>query len=105
MSRFLTIPAPVAQWREHRFPKPGVGGSIPPGGTSRGGTRCFAAQGHVADAFSDPFGNVPRGNRLSEEPARGLRGGRLCWISAQENGAVRQPKQAAPHVDSVREGG
>jgi hypothetical protein len=31
----------VAQWIEHRFPKPGVGGSIPPGGTetvlARGG--------------------------------------------------------------------
>jgi hypothetical protein len=24
----------VAQWIEHRFPKPGVGGSIPPGGTT-----------------------------------------------------------------------
>jgi hypothetical protein len=38
MTQFcLTIsprPALVAQWIEHRFPKPGVGGSIPPGGTS-----------------------------------------------------------------------
>lgn len=24
---------PVAQWTERRFPKPGVGGSIPPGAT------------------------------------------------------------------------
>ena len=33
---FSASPAPVAQGIEHRFPKPGVGGSNPPGGTSRG---------------------------------------------------------------------
>jgi hypothetical protein len=33
-ARFSTAPALVAQWIEHRFPKPGVAGSIPAGGTT-----------------------------------------------------------------------
>ena len=40
LTRFLHPPpscprALVAQWIEHRFPKPGVAGSIPAGGTQR----------------------------------------------------------------------
>ena len=31
----------VAQWIEHRFPKPGVAGSIPAGGTTRWSSSCF----------------------------------------------------------------
>jgi hypothetical protein len=35
LAGFLASPALVAQWIEHRFPKPGVAGSIPAGGTTK----------------------------------------------------------------------
>jgi monoamine oxidase len=42
---FRNFPAPVAQGIEHRFPKPGVGGSSPPRGTA-------TAHDWLADEFA-----------------------------------------------------
>jgi hypothetical protein len=44
-ARYYGTPALVAQWIEQRFPKPCVGGSIPPGGTEVWGTEVCRAPG------------------------------------------------------------
>ena len=68
-------PALVAQWREQRFPKPCVAGSIPAGGTrswpmsprrSAGGpTRCLG----VRSVIGVPYNSAGRSDGVAEAPA------------------------------------
>jgi hypothetical protein len=67
----------VAQWIEHRFPKPGVAGSIPAGGTScsrsRLASRCLAdVRGRRSRSVAprrDRDSRTRRGSRLTVPPS------------------------------------